>query len=54
MPMYDYQCANCGKKFSVHMTITEHDKRKARCPKCGRSRLRRRIESFFAITGKKS
>ncbi|MCX7885862.1 MAG: zinc ribbon domain-containing protein [Verrucomicrobiae bacterium] len=54
MPTYDYKCLSCQKKFSVRMTITEHEKRKAKCPKCGSQKLEQQIQSFYAITSKKS
>ncbi len=54
MPTYDYLCLNCQKKFTVHLTIGNHDKRKAKCPRCGRRKLQQRLETFSAITGKKS
>ena len=54
MPVYEYECAKCGKKFSVEMTITKHAKKKVRCPKCDSARVDRRISMFFAQTSKKS
>jgi putative FmdB family regulatory protein len=54
MPTYDYSCLSCGKKFSAKMTIGDHDKRKASCPKCGGKKLQQQIAGFLAITAKKS
>lgn len=54
MPTYDYACVKCGKKFAARLTIAEHEQKKAKCPKCGSRKLQHRIESFFAITSKKS
>ena len=54
MPTYDYTCGKCGRKFAARLTIAEHVGRKAKCPKCGSRKLQHRIESFFAITSKKS
>ena len=54
MPTYDYICLGCRKKFSVYLTIADHDKRKAKCPKCGSKKLQQRVEAFFAMTSKKS
>lgn len=54
MPVYDYSCRKCGKKFSLTMTIGEYEKKKARCPKCGSLRVARRVSPFFAQTSKKS
>lgn len=54
MPAYDYACLSCGKKFSVHMTVGDHDKHRAKCPRCGGKKLQQRVGGFFAITAKKS
>lgn len=54
MPTYGYVCKKCGKKFTVVMRISEHDAKKARCPKCASSRVEQQIHSFFANTSKKS
>jgi putative FmdB family regulatory protein len=54
MPTYDYVCLACDRKFSLRMSIIDHEKRKAKCPKCGSKKLRQRIEVFSAVTAKKS
>lgn len=54
MPTYEYACQGCGKHFRVHLTVARHEKQPAKCPKCGSKRVQQRVESFFAITSKKS
>ena len=54
MPVYDYACRKCGKKFTVTMLISDHDKKKVRCPRCDSGNVAQQIGSFFAQTGKKS
>jgi putative FmdB family regulatory protein len=54
MPAYDYACKKCRKRFSVTMTISEHDSGKVRCPKCKSLRVEQQIRAFFAQTSKKS
>jgi putative FmdB family regulatory protein len=54
MPTYDYACVKCGRKFSVTHSITEHGRKRVRCPKCSSLRLERRITLFVAKTSKKS
>ena len=54
MPTYDYQCQACGKRFHEQLTVVRHEKHQAQCPKCGSKRVRQQLESFFAITAKKS
>jgi putative FmdB family regulatory protein len=54
MPTYEYICEKCKKRFSLIMTIAEHEKKKIRCPKCKSVRVKQEIASFQAITSKKS
>ena len=39
MPTYEYRCDKCKKDFSLVMSISDHDKGKARCPKCKSKKL---------------
>lgn len=54
MPTYDYRCTQCGKKFSVTHTITEHADAKVTCPHCKSSKVDRTIGTVLAKTSKKS
>jgi putative FmdB family regulatory protein len=54
MPLYEYACRKCGKKFSEVLTIKEHDTKKVRCPKCQTKEVEKVIEPFFAKTARKS
>jgi putative FmdB family regulatory protein len=54
MPTYDYICTKCRKKFALTMTISDHDAKKIRCPKCRSTRVEQQYKSFFAVTSKKS
>lgn len=54
MPGYDYKCKKCGKKFSLTLTISQHDRKRIRCPKCASSQVEQELASFFAVTSKKS
>ena len=54
MPTYSYRCQACRKSFSVQMTIAEHDKVRAKCPKCGSRKLQQKFGSVGVITSKKS
>ena len=46
MPTYEYFCPKCKKKFTVILSIRDHDAGKAKCPKCGGKKLEQRITSF--------
>lgn len=54
MPLYEYICNKCHKKFAEVLTIKEHETRKVRCPKCKGQELEHVIEPFFAKTVSKT
>jgi len=52
MPTYDYECDACGHAFELFQSISEPVKRK--CPKCGKSKLRRLFGTGAAVVFKGS
>ena len=54
MPNYDYRCLKCNKDFTSVLSVTSHDARKAKCPKCGGKKLEQLIASFMVKTSRKS
>ena len=54
MPTYEYQCLKCHKKFEIAESISEHEAKRKRCPKCKSVRVERLFGGFFAKTSKKS
>jgi len=54
MPTYDYMCKKCKKKFSLVMRISEHDRKRVKCPKCSSTQVAQSVQSFFTTTSKKS
>lgn len=54
MPTYDYHCEKCKKDFSLVMSMRDHGKRKARCPKCKSTKVKQQITAFTTITSSKS
>ena len=54
MPHYEYLCQACNKKFSLVLTVAEHDKGEIKCPKCGSSNVEQQWAAFYATTSKKS
>ncbi|HQE81616.1 MAG TPA: zinc ribbon domain-containing protein [Candidatus Hydrogenedentes bacterium] len=54
MPTYSYQCDACKRQFSLQMTMTEHDKKRVKCPKCGSRKARQQLGLFGVKTSKKS
>lgn len=43
MPVYDYRCLSCHKRFDIFMSYTEYGARAVACPHCGSSDVQRRI-----------
>jgi putative FmdB family regulatory protein len=54
MPHYEYVCRACQKKFSLVLTLTEHDKGGIKCPKCSSTKVEQQWAAFSAVTSKKS
>ena len=54
MPTYEFECQECKKRFDLTMTVSEHEKRKVTCPKCGSKNVKQTVSSFQTITSKKS
>ncbi|MDA8172893.1 MAG: zinc ribbon domain-containing protein [Nitrospiraceae bacterium] len=55
MPAYVYTCKDCGKDFTVFITIKEYEAGpKIKCDYCGSDHIERKITRFFAVTSKKS
>lgn len=42
MPIYDYICLHCKRRFEIFMTYSEYGKRSVTCTHCGSSSVRRR------------
>ncbi len=43
MPIYQYRCLNCRKRFETFMSYDEYGSHKARCPHCDSDQVQRRI-----------
>lgn len=54
MPLYEYVCRKCHKKFGEVLSFKEHDTKKLHCPKCKSADLEKVIEPFFARTASKT
>jgi putative FmdB family regulatory protein len=53
MPIYEYRCAKCGKKFEV-LVFRTAEKSTPRCPQCGGERLKRLVSRFASIKSEES
>ncbi len=49
MPIYEYECMTCGKKFELRQSITDSDS-EIKCPACGTLNPRRVLSIFSTGT----
>ena len=54
MPIYEYRCTKCRKRFSQQQAIEEHERRRPACPKCKSRAVEQVFSPFFAKTVRKS
>ncbi len=54
MPMYEYECEQCKKTFTVALSLKEHEQGVAACPGCGSKKVSQLITSFIAKTASKT
>src|SRR5881296_796433 len=54
MPIYEYRCTKCRKRFSQQEGIEEHGRRRPACPHCKSRAVEQVFSPFFAKTVRKS
>ncbi len=54
MPVYEYACQDCHKRFEVRSRLEEREKTKPRCPHCQSEKVERVYSAFYAKTSRKS
>jgi putative FmdB family regulatory protein len=54
MPIYEFRCTKCRKRFTLSMSISQHGRRHPTCPKCGSRNVAALFSPFFAKTIRKS
>ncbi len=55
MPVYEYICQDCRKRFEIVETVARHEtKHVVRCPKCSSKQVERCWSSVYVETAKKS
>jgi putative FmdB family regulatory protein len=48
MPLYEYQCHDCGKEFEKMVRFSEADQNPA-CPDCQSQDTKKKISSFASL-----
>ena len=54
MPVYEYSCQKCKKRFEIVQRITDHGTKAVTCPKCKAKKVERRWSSVSIETSRKS
>jgi putative FmdB family regulatory protein len=44
----------CKKPFTIVMSISEYEKGKVKCPKCGKGQVKQQVTTFQTKTSRKS
>jgi putative FmdB family regulatory protein len=53
MSLYDFECRDCKKKFTVVMSFKKYDSNpKIACPDCKKGNVDKKFTAFFAKTDK--
>lgn len=43
MPLYQYRCLNCTKRFEIFLSYSDYGQKPVRCPHCASDQVQRRI-----------
>ena len=55
MPAYEYECLDCGREFTVFLSLQEFESGpRVKCPHCQSDHVRRKFGAFYTKTSKKS
>lgn len=54
MPLYEYRCDQCGKRFEQHEPMSEHGRTGPSCPSCQSRNVRSLPGAAFVKTSRKS
>ncbi len=52
--IYEYLCRKCQEVFNIRMSLLQHDRGEANCPRCQSKEVDQRITGFFARTNRKA
>lgn len=50
MPIYEYQCLDCGERFEVLQRMGQGSEGLA-CPECGKERVTKQFSTFASASG---
>ena len=50
MPVYEYRCQECHKKYEIRLTYSEYDAYQPICPQCSSNQVQRIIRKIRVTT----
>jgi putative FmdB family regulatory protein len=53
MPIYEYECTNCGERFELLRSIADSDE-EIKCPKCDKKSTKRVVSMFGTVSSNMS
>ncbi len=51
MPLYEYQCEECGDRFEKLVSLRDATRR-SKCPKCGSKSVRKLMSAVASVSSK--
>lgn len=54
MPEYEFECKQCGNKFTITESYKQRERHQEKCPKCSSKKVEQLMSSVYAKTSKKS
>jgi len=54
MPLYEFRCLDCKKKFTLPLSVSDFEKQRYRCPHCKSKKVEEQFTSVNVVTSKKS
>lgn len=54
MPIYEFECRECGKEFSVVLSVKQYEQKEFACPACQGKEVEQLVTSTNVITSRKS
>lgn len=54
MPVYEYMCLDCGKEFTVVLSVRDHEHGHAACPHCHSDQVEQQPSVCEVVTSRKS
>jgi putative FmdB family regulatory protein len=54
MPVYEFVCLECGKEFTLVLSLKDFEGKRVACPQCKSKAIEQLVTSCEVITARKS